>query len=618
MLHNNYQRRIEHLFLGYETYFEYSNVYFNMMNILIQLLFHCLVLLSLSCFSQSVVFTDASEDFGLVFGTNDRVFGTGISFYDFNQDGLDDVSITGSTDNSTRFYISLGDTLVQASVQIDLNIFFNTSVLWVDYDNDHDLDLSATHDGGPTMLFENDGNYTLTNVSASANYSNDSLSSFAGAWADFDLDGDLDFYISNRGHSVLSNRNVFYENLEDGQFNDIADQAMVVDSQGIGYGIVFTDFDKDGYPDIYIANDKFITRNTLFRNLGNETFEDLTETSNTDLYIDGMGIAPGDVNRDGFEDLYVTNTKQSSFDFGGNVYLQNQTNGSFQDDAENLGLRVYKWGWGCSFADFNNDGHLDLFVANEGETGSDTNNLFINNGDGTFYEDTVCEIYHTEGNSFGSAVGDINDDGAMDILVVNYSPSEVKLWLNQSHTNNWVKFTLEGTVSNTEAIGSWVEVYTNGEAQYRYKRCGTSYCSQDGRAVHFGLGTASIIDSARIIWPSQEVSSFYNVSINQTHHFTEPSIVTAIINTSSAPKVSAYPNPNNGEFLHVTWTGEMTENHRIELITADGKVCKSWGSLSLTGGKEVVLSLPEISANTYFLVGKAANEIIWKEKLVLQ
>jgi hypothetical protein len=310
--------------------------------------------------------------------------------------------------------------------------------------------------------------------------------------------------------------------------------------------VTFTDYNRDGWPDIFIANDKVDTHNSLLKNNGDGTFTDVSDPLSTGLIIDGMGVAAGDFNGNGFEDIYVTNSPILSNGFGGNILSENHGNETFSEVAQNLSVQVHEIGWGCSWADFDNDGDLDLFVANTAFLGV-ANALFINQGDGTFVEDSLTQIGQVDDRSFGCAIGDINDDGYPDIAVMNESPSTIKLWQNIGGSNNWVKVTLEGTTSNSMAIGSWIDVYAGAIYSSRYTKCGTSYGSQNGRAQMLGMGAATMVDSLIITWPTGISETHYNLPVNQTHHFTESTLVGTNL-SEKRPSVLVSPNPSKGIF----------------------------------------------------------------------
>ncbi|MFM1876840.1 MAG: hypothetical protein RL266_2577, partial [Bacteroidota bacterium] len=479
------------------------------------------------------------------------------------------------------------------------NPYYNTCAMWIDHDGDNDLDLGCNSDYGPLLLFERTGNTTFNEVSAMAGYNAEAVTSFSSAWADFDLDGDLDQYVGIRNPSgPQGNRKLLYENNGDGTFTDITDMAMVADSQGITYQVLWTDFDRDGLPDIHIANDKPTNRNVLYKNLGNGTFQDVSDPNTTGMVINGMGIAAADYDNNGFEDLYVTNDTQSTWDFGGNILCQNQGNGTFSEVAGSLDLRVFDLTWGCNFADFDNDGHLDLFVAIEGDFAVAADVIFKNNGDGTFTEILDSGIETAINRSFGSAVGDVNNDVYPDIVVLSQNPDKIFVWQNNGGSNNWVKFLLHGSAPNTQAIGSWVEIYYAGNSGRRYHRCGNSFSSQDGTAEMFGIGQAFQIDSVHVIWPTGNDLWLYDLVPNQTYILDEGSLVTNVLSPSTVSSKHLVLS-RSGNSVNVAWQASNTENAQLRLITMDGRIVQSKTLSQKIGYNTTIVDLSPLAPGLY-------------------
>lgn len=443
--------------------------------------------------AQILEFTDVASAYGINYSFPTGSYGVGGSLYDFNSDRLDDISFGGDGADALHFYTNTGSGFMNTNLPGAIIPESNVKcVLWVDYDNDGDLDFSCNKLNEPMSLFRNDNGY-YSDVGGQSGIGSVSSYSYAGAWGDYNLDGALDHYAGNRDLNNIPNSNnrLFRSNSNGSSFTEVGATTFSQDGQGPAYAVIFTDHNKDGWPDLFIANDKFVTHNTLLENQNGSSFVDVSDSASTGMFIDGMGVAPGDFDGNGYEDIYVTNTATNGPDFGGNILVRNNGDGTFNEMGGALNLRVYEYGWGSSFADFDNDGDLDLFVANAMTwpitDSSMINNLFINQGDGTFVEDTTTAMYDSYSSSYGCAVGDINNDGYPDILVMNADGTNLNLWQNNGGINNWVKFTLEGTTSNRMAVGSWIEVYNGTSVQHRYTRCGTSYGSQDGTATMFWL-----------------------------------------------------------------------------------------------------------------------------------
>jgi hypothetical protein len=505
--------------------------------------------------AQTIDFTDIAHASNINYSFLDQSqFGMGISFADFDGDGRDDISFGGLSGETLHFYRSQDSLFKPVFLPGAINDITSKSLLWSDFDNDGDQDLTVTQYMGPVRLLENDGQLNFTDISETAGLEVNDIYSYAACWCDYDKDGYIDLYVTNRDEvRTDSSVNRLYRNKGDKTFEDVTGFSGTADAQGLGFGCIFLDYDKDGWPDLYIANDKSTTRNTLYRNNGDGTFENVSDPETTGIRMEGMGIAAGDYTGNGYEDLYITNTARSSEDFGGNVLLRNHGDGTFTDEAGNLGMRVYSTGWGTNFTDLDNDGFMDLLAVHE--TFSDTgkiNRLFMNNGDGTFTENTQTSLYGNYRYSFGSAVGDMNNDGYPDLAILNAFGTLTSAWRHHGGQHHWIKVRLRGTMSNRDGIGSWIEVFSEGRAQYRYTRCGSSYGSQDSHTQMIGSGSAPLVDSLIVRWPSGIVNTYYNLPTDSTYLLVESDADTSVTTSSgdgTVPvftHVQAYPNPSTG------------------------------------------------------------------------
>lgn len=472
--------------------------------------------------SYSQTFSDIAPDYDIVVANPTADYGCGVSFADFDMDGWDDVTL-GTKNSPIRFYRNnegvLESIILPGVVTTNIEI---KQIIWVDYDNDGDRDLFLGIDGQPYRIFRNNGDMTFEQLGGESglvtgNYDNRNI-----CWADYDRDGDLDVYLG-RNQPIGSGNyaqdyprmNHLYRN-DDGYFVDVTEEAGVSDSLGITYGTVWWDYDADGWPDLYVVNDKWFD-NGLYHNNGDGTFTELGEETGLDIVLDGMCASPADYDNDGDFDMYMTNT-YIAFEGAGNVLMENN-DGYFSNVAPQLAVNTAVFQcWGAGWLDYDNDGWQDLYVSTR-ETSPNypgMNRLFKNqNGTGFTLANSSTGLLTDVSDAFVNAIGDLDNDGYPDIISQATNPFPTKILLSSGGSRNYLKVALEGVVSNKEAIGSLIRCYTNGVQQIRYTTCGESYMSQNSYDEIFGLGFNSTVDSLIIEWPSGHIDRFYNLDVNQ-------------------------------------------------------------------------------------------------------
>ena len=451
------------------------------------------------------VFQELSVPLGVnvEYGTS-LLAGGGISFVDFNGDGWDDLTFASQQGDSLHFFINNqnGFTKIPALVNHTDEV---KQVLWVDYDNDGDKDLFIACHDCPNRMYENQGNLTFIDQTSNLNLPINNANTFGATFGDYDKDGYLDLFISNRD---FFHSNALYKNIGGGNFHNITADVGILDSLKWTFCAAFLDIDKNGWQDIYTIEDKYSMTNEMHKNLGNGTFVNIAHTTGTDITADAMNAGVGDYDNDGDLDIYITNTPL------GNYLLNNDGTGNFTNVAVATGVVMNQASWGGIFVDYDNDLDLDLFVCSSDDVGH--NNLYENDGTGNFTEPLSNPMTGDTIKSFCTTYGDYNNDGKLDIIVGSKSPDKAKFWKNQSSTGNWFKVKLEGTTSNRDGIGSWIEVYLNGQKYTRYTHCGESFLGQPSDYKHFGLGSHTIIDSVVVRWLSGQVDVLPNIAINQT------------------------------------------------------------------------------------------------------
>jgi len=471
-------------------------------------------------------FTDVISTQGITFtSVTTNGFGNGVSFYDFNQDGWDDLTFT--KENGTQgFYLNNQGNFQLTNFSL-LNFGETKHLLWVDYDNDGDLDVFLTAYRGKNHLFRNDGNFTFTEVTASAGIYTGSARNYGASFGDYNKDGFLDLYICKYDDTLGDTTNlVFVNNLYlnngDGTFTDVSFSAGVSDGAKPSFCSVWFDYDHDTWPDLYVVNDRNPDA-TLYHNNGDGTFTDLTISANLSGPISNfMSATIGDYNNDADLDLFVSNTG------GGTPELprlyDNLGNGSFVNVANQLNLIMSKTTWGGLWLDYDNDSWQDLYVASAFLNPTipiQPSYFFKNNLPLGFVEDSSVFTGNQNARSHAVARGDLDNNGFYDIVVQNEGPQLPFLWQNSGNSNNHIKITLEGTISNKFAIGSWISVFVGGMQLSQYTLCGENYLGQNSQHHIFGLGQHSIVDSVHLEFPSGIVEKYYDLNVNQHYYFTE-------------------------------------------------------------------------------------------------
>jgi hypothetical protein len=514
------------------------------------------LLSSIICFTQ-ISFENTAISRGVNLSTGTTYAGNGVTFFDFDNDGWDDLSFTTQDGDELKFYKNFNGTFLEISLGEGLrgSTQQTKQINWVDFDNDGDNDLfiTNTRNGLATTdleayrnrLYENTGNLTFTEITETAGLPMTTLGTYGASWGDYNNDGYLDVFISNRDEG---SQNYLYKNNGNQTFTNVSNIVGIDSINHLSFCSAWIDINNDGWQDLYISNDKIAQeafRNIMYKNNGDGTFTDISQSSGTNILIDAMTVTVGDYNRDGWFDIYVTNLGRSSF-------LMNNGDETFTDIATSTNTEFNSNGWGANFIDGDNDGDLDLFIS-----GSLFNNpsflpgaFYENNGGNTFNIPDSTGFENFEGPSYCNAVGDINNDGLPDIVETNLNNEPVFLWENKNtENNNWIKINLTGVISNRDGIGSVIELSSNGEKQYHYTNCGESFLSQNSGSEFFGLGDNTVIEYVKITWLSGTIDTFFNVTANQTLNILEGSSALNI-NDFEATSISIYPNPAN-TILHL-------------------------------------------------------------------
>ncbi len=426
-----------------------------------------------------------------------------------------------------------------------------------DYDNDGYEDILITYYGRP-RLFHNNGNGTFTDVTEKAGLASGGQRSEVGAgcvFLDYDRDGYLDLfigsylefditkhkpkmrnnvpiYVNPRSYPAVANR--LYHNNHDGTFQDVSEPSGIARYKGYAMGVVSADFDGDGWPDIYVGND--VMENFLFHNKANGTFEEIGIPAGVayDLYGDPqatMGVNVGDYDGDGRFDILVTDY-QDQF----NTLYRNLGKLQFKDVTVETGAGIGSFAlvkWGCGLVDFDNDGVPELFTAAghlqdtveqyDNTTTYKQRSLLLQQVAGRFTDITSGSgaLARLVQSSRGAVFGDLNNDGKIDIVVLN-ARARPALLLNETATrNHWALLKLVGTRSNRSAVGALARLTAGGRTQVDEVRAGRGYQSAEDLRLHFGLGANSVIDRLEVRWPSGITNLWTNLPADQILRLTE-------------------------------------------------------------------------------------------------
>jgi len=525
---------------------------------------------------QQVAFVDVTKAAGInfsSFSSPDKKYivesmGGGVALFDFDGDGRLDIYLVNSYTVEAALakrprppaalYRNLGngkfeEVAAKAGVA---DPGWAMGVAVADYDNDGFDDLYVTC-FGPNRLYHNRGNGTFEDVTEKAGVGDPRFSTGA-AWADYNRDGYLDLFVSNyvdfkledlpqfgkgklcqyRGVPVQcgprglpGSGDTLYRNNGDGTFTDVSKAAKVDDPSGYyGLGVMWTDFDDDGWPDILVANDA--TPNYAYRNNHDGTFTEMGFTLGFAVNENGieqgsMGISIGDYDRDGRLDVVVTN-----FSDDYNTIYHKNPDGTFTDvsrTTKTAEASIPYVGWGTKFFDYDNDGWLDLFVVNghvypqiegayPGGMYRQRKLVYRNLRDGTFTEvaQALGAALMEPRASRGAAFGDYDDDGDVDVIVNDLDGPPMLLRNDGgSRAGHWISLKLVGTRSNRNAVGAKVWLKAGGLTQADEVRSGDSYLSHSDWRLHFGLGSTTQVAEGIIRWPNGTTEKLTNLPIDK-------------------------------------------------------------------------------------------------------
>jgi hypothetical protein len=503
--------------------------------------------------------------------------GAAVAVADFDGDGYDDFFLTDSAETGKNHLYRNNHDLTFTDVSEAAGVAngndpqnASAAALWFDFNNDGRPDLLVARFGYP-QLFQNMGNCRFKDITLQAGLHR-YFNAITAIAFDYDHDGFVDLFIgsyfqalnifkpttpkffpesfeaANNGGGV-----VLFHNNGNGTFTDRTEKAGLKQSGwtlSLGHG----DADNDGWDDLYVACDFGTDR--FFRNRGDGTFSDITESAIGMDTKKGMNADWGDFDNDGLLDIYVTNITDDYMKEG-NFLWHNNGNLTFSDVARETGTYDTGWGWGAKFFDYDNDGWLDLYVVNgwvsagkesyvpdifamvtkpgldfadarnwpvmgnKSLSGYQKKRLFHNNQGQMFLDEARRHGVDSELDGRGIGIADFDNDGRLDMIVTNAN-SKPLLYRNVTPARaHWIEFLLEGTKSNRAGVGAQVRIVAGGKKRLSFVNGGNSFAGQSTMRVHFGLGAADSLESVEVRWPSGQVDTFTGLEVDRLHRIRE-------------------------------------------------------------------------------------------------
>ena len=454
--------------------------------------------------------------------------GTGVSFADFNGDGLDDLTF-GHHDGALSFYAGNGDGFDPIDLGLELPIAEAKGVVWADIDNDGDHDLFVAYRFAPNKLWLNDGEMGFEDVSSSCGIAQDNRRSFGPAFGDFDRDGLLDLFVANYGYAVdVPQGNELYRNVGGGQFEDVTAEFGLDGENLQSFQATWMDVDRDGWLDLHVIRDRLIFPNLFYHNKAEEQgavwFEEEAQARGMDAMLNCMSSSPHDYDRDGDLDLFIAGGLE------GNMLLVNNGDGYYTDATNDL-VQMNEVCWSGQWLDVDADGWEELHVATGFANYTDYPQVlfqFSDEPDALFHNDggnlvEAGELYQSESAlAFATVTGDYDGDGFVDFVSHQVGPHpEVRRSIPNG--NAGMRILLHGTASNADAVGSKIELWAGADYWYRETHCGEGYLAQNSRWEHFGLANHTTVDSIKVQWPLGSVETWHDVQVQATLELTEGS-----------------------------------------------------------------------------------------------
>lgn len=497
-----------------------------------------------------------------------------VNWVDVNNDGWVDCFIsngpTGGQNNSLFINDTHGNFTAVINDPIVLDNKPSDGASFADLDNDGDLDAFVVNWYGVNkLMYINHGNGSFTQIDTGV-IVNDGGYSETAAWGDYDKDGFVDLYITN---SAGDRKNYLYHNNGNSSFTKIITGSMVTDALS-SRSVNWTDIDNDGDPDLFVSNENNQNEN-IYRNDGMGLFTKLNTGPLLTNLGNTMSSSWADIDNDGDLDVFLAN------DQGFNSLFMNNGSFNFTKLVNDTLVKTPSRSFSSAWSDIDNDGDLDLFVTNAfGTAKKQLNFLYINDGAGHFTRNSSDIVARDSSWSYGCAFGDYDNDGFEDLAVATCRYGGIDypdfLYHNNGNSNHWITIQLSGTYSNRSGIGTKIRVKAviNGAHVWQMREISaqTSYCGQNDMRVHFGLGIATLIDSIQIEWPRGMIEFYKDIPADQFLHYSEKIVNTTNNSGLNNLEFNVFPNPGSKSISLSLSNDYFHESDQVLICDIHGKV----------------------------------------------
>jgi enediyne biosynthesis protein E4 len=540
-----------------------------------------------------------------------------VNWIDVNNDNFIDCQITngpsGGQNNLLFINTGAGNFTALTGDSIVLDNKPSDGATWGDTDNDGDLDcFVANWYGVNNLSYLNNGSGNFTRVNTGT-YVNDGGFSETASWGDYDNDGLLDLYVTN---SAGNKKNFLYHNLGANTYTKIT-AGLIVNDGFSSRSVNWTDIDGDNDLDVFVSNETSQNEN-IYRNDGSGNFTKLTGGV---LLSDGgntMSSSWGDIDNDGDLDVFLAN------DLSANALFINNGGFNFSKVSNDTVVKGIAHSFSSAWSDIDNDTDLDLFVTNSfSGTSKLVNHLYLNNGSGNFSR-IPNAVTQDSSWAYGCAFADYDNDGFEDLAVATCRFGGVDqpdlLYHNNGNGNNWITVKLVGTASNKAAIGTKIRVKAIVSGipvwQLREISAQSSYCGQNDLRAHFGLGNATQVDSIKIQWPSGTIQNFGIQSINQFITIVEGGSVTGLKkDLADEASVSIFPNPTSGT-MYIVSKSTFIKGAKLSILNINGKLVYETEFRINSMDLNIDLKKIQLSAGVYTVQILNGNEVFNKQMIL--